>query len=127
VTGFEWTVIGMILFGMVMPSWIMVILTGIVIEQARRKAKTELARQSYVHEYAELCIKLNEMLKSADRTFNGPALVVYLRELKKYPEYKDMSILFLESISITGDGRFDDIARNELKSTEVYLLGLKDD
>ncbi len=126
-TGFEWTVIGMILFGMVMPSWIMVILTGIVIEQARRKAKTELARQSYVHEYAELCIKLNEMLKSADRTFNGPALVVYLRELKKYPEYKDMSILFLESISITGDGRFDDIARNELKSTEVYLLGLKDD
>ncbi|MBA3864621.1 MAG: hypothetical protein C0517_11845 [Erythrobacter sp.] len=112
---------------MVIPFWIMVILTGIVVEQTRRKAKKELARQSYVHEYSELCIRLNGMLKSADGTFNGPAMVVYLRELKKYPEYKDMSILFLESISITGDGRFDDIARNELKATEVYLLGLNDE
>lgn len=126
-TGFEWTTIGLIIFGMVIPFWIMVILTGIVVEQTRRKAKKELARQSYVHEYAELCIKLSEMLKAADGTFNGPALVAYLRELKNYPEYKDMSILFLESISITGDGRFDDIARNELKATEVYLLGLNDD
>jgi len=126
-TGFEWAALGLMLFGMVIPFWIMVILTTIVLELERKKQKAATARQSYVHEYAKLCIDLNSQLKAADGTFNGPAFVAYLRELKSYPEYKDMSIIMLEAITITGEGRFDEIARNELKATEIYLLGLNDE
>ncbi|MBI1402647.1 MAG: hypothetical protein GC147_05480 [Porphyrobacter sp.] len=126
-SAFEWAAVGLILFGMVIPFWLMTAFAVINYDQNRRRATKQDKRQSFVHEYVELSTKMNEMLSSGKDIIAGPALVAYLRELKKYPEYKDMSILFLESISITGDGRFDDIARNELKSTEVYLLGLNDD
>lgn len=126
-TAFEWTVVGLILFGMVIPFWLMTAFAVINYEQNRRRTAKEDKRQSFVHEYVELSTKMHEMLTSGKDNFAGPALVVYLRELKKYPEYKDLSILYLESVSITGNGRFDDIARNELKATEDYLLGLNDE
>ena len=126
-TAFEWTAVGLILFGMVIPFWLMTAITIFSYEQNRRKVAKQDRRQSFVHEYVELSTKMNEMLTSGKDTFAGPALVAYLRELKKYPEYKDMSILYLESITITGDGRFSEIARNELKATELYLLGLNDE
>ncbi|MEQ5788979.1 hypothetical protein J3454_13855 [Erythrobacter sp. NFXS35] len=126
-TTFEWTTLGLILFGMVIPFWLMTALAGINYEQNRRRAAKQDKRQSFVHEYVELSTKMNEMLTSGKENLPGPALAAYLRELKKYPEYKDMSILYLETVTVTGDGRFDEIARNELKATEEYLLGLDND
>lgn len=126
-TGFEWIALGLILFGMVIPFWLMTAFTVLTYEQNRRRAARQDKRQSFVHEYVELSTKMNEMLSSGDKTLAGPALVAYLREFKKYPQYKDMSILYLESITITGNGRFDEIARIELKAIEEFLLGLNDE
>ena len=128
-TTFEWTAIGLITVGMVIPFWIMVILTIIVVEQGRRKDVAK--RVTYVHEYAKLMKAMGDLLESSksssDGKFNGPTMVVYLREFKEYPQYRDATLLFLESLTITGSARFDDICKVELKNVEAHLLGLKDE
>ena len=46
-----------------------------------------------------------------------------IRELENYPEYRTLSVLFLEEITITGTKKFDQVMRAELQSVEAALLG----
>lgn len=110
---------------MVIPFWLMVIVTIMYVEQGRKKEKS--SRVSYVHDYARLVKAMNEDLKSSDGRFNGPAMIAYLKDLREYPEYRDPTLLFLEEITITGSGKFDEICKAELSSLETYLLELKHD
>ena len=123
--GFEWSVIGLVVFGMVMPFWLMVIITVMFVEQNRKKEKS--TKVSYVHEYARLVKTMNEEFKSSGGTFNGPAMIAYLKELRTYPEYREPTLLFLEEITITGSGKFDEVCKAELSGLETYLLGLTND
>ena len=125
VSSFEWTAIGLIIFGMVIPFWLMVIITVMFVEQNRTKGKS--AKVTYVHDYAHLVKTMNEEFKSSDGKFNGPAMIAYLKELRLYPEYREPTLLFLEEITITGSGKFDEVCKAELGSLETYLLGLKKD
>jgi len=125
VSSFEWTTIGLIIFGMVIPFWLMVIVTIIVVEQSRKKEKQ--TRTTYVHDYARLMHAMNDDLNSSDGKFNGPAMIAYLKELREYPQYREPTLLFLEEITITGSGKFDEVCKAELTSLETHLLGMKDD
>ncbi|WP_162925173.1 hypothetical protein [Aurantiacibacter odishensis] len=119
---FEWIALGLIIFGMVIPFWMLVIITIMAVEGNRKRDKS--GNTSYVHDYARLVKSMNEDLKSGDGKFNGPAMIAYLRDLRDYPQYREPTLLFLEEISITGSGKFDEVCKAELKSLETYLLGL---
>ena len=121
-TTFEWAALGTIVFGMVIPFWLMVIITLMFVEQNRKKNRPD--RISFVHEYARLVKAMNEDLKSSDGRFNGPAMVAYLKDLRNYPEYSQPTLLFLEEITITGNGKFDEVCKVELSNLEAYLLEL---
>ncbi|MEO1648876.1 MAG: hypothetical protein AAFR32_08660 [Pseudomonadota bacterium] len=127
-TGFEWTAIGLIVFGMVIPFWLMTIFSTIVLYQQQKLTKPP-KRKIVVHDYAKLMKAFEELLKPPvkDGNFNGPTMMVYLRELREYPQYRDTSLLFLEEISITGSKKFDDLCKAELKSIEDHLLGLENE
>jgi hypothetical protein len=125
-TTFEWAAVGLILFGMVVPCWIMVFLTVSFVRLANAKTKQELARQSSAHDYAKLTIEFGKFVSSGER-FNGPGAVAYVRELKSFPEYRDTTLLLLEEFNVSGKGKFDEVFRNELKEVEIYLLGLEND
>jgi len=127
-TGFEWTTIGLIIFGMVIPFWLMTVFSCIVLYQQQKLTKPP-KREILVHDYAKLMKAFGDLLHQPDKNgkFNGPTMMVYLRELKEYPQYRDTSLLFLEEISITGSKKFDDICKAELKSIEDHLLGLENE
>lgn len=65
--------------------------------------------------------------KSTEGGQNGASLVASIRELKNYPEHRDLTILYLEEISVTGTSKFDNLAKIEIKNIETYFLGFKDD
>ncbi|WP_298336879.1 hypothetical protein [uncultured Erythrobacter sp.] len=127
-TTFEWTVIGLILFGMVIPFWVMTVFAIILAEQARKQAKPS-DRPIKVHDYSKLMTAFDELLHQPNKNgkFNGPTMVAYIRELREYPQYRDATLLFLEEISITGSNEFDEVCKTELKSIETHLLGLNDE
>ena len=125
-TAFEWAAVGLILFGMVVPCWIMVFLTISFVRLANTKTKQELARRPSAQDYAKLTTEFGKFVSSGER-FNGPGAVAYVRELKSYPEYRDTTLLLLEEFNVAGKGKFDEVFRNELKEVEIYLLGLEND
>ncbi len=55
----------------------------------------------------------------------GPIWAAAVRELLEYPEYGDLSLLYLEEVSITGANKFDRVMENELKAVEASLLEKK--
>ena len=125
-TTFEWATVGLVLFGMVVPCWIMVFLTISFVRLANAKTKQEMARRSSAHDYAKLTTEFGKFISSGQR-FNGPGAVAYIRELKSFPEYRDTTLLLLEELNVSGQGKFDQVFRNELKEVEIYLLGLDTD
>ena len=125
-TTFEWAAVGLVLFGMVVPCWIMVFLTVSFVRLANEKTKQELALRSSAHDYAKLTTEFGKFISSGQR-FNGPGAVAYIRELKSFPEYRDTTLLLLEELNVSGQGKFDQVFRNELKEVEIYLLGLDND
>ncbi|KUO49514.1 MAG: hypothetical protein APF78_11910 [Sphingomonadales bacterium BRH_c3] len=126
-TTFEWAAIGLMVFGMVIPFWIVTILTLIVADQTRKMTKPP-SRPIKVHDYTKLMVAIDDLIHSdGTGTFNGPALQIYLREMKHYPEYKDTSLLYLEELSISGTKKWSVICRTEQKAVEEYLLGLEND
>ena len=126
-TTFEWTVIGLIVFGMVIPFWLMTVFAVLVADQTRKITKPP-SRPIKVHDYTKLMTAIDDLIHSkGSGSFNGPALQIYLREMKEYPDYKDTSLLFLEELSITGKSKWSDICRTEQKAVEQYLLELEND
>lgn len=122
VSGLEWSVIALILFGMVIPFWLLVFITVAAFRAIKREPSDGRADK-----YARLMRELSDVLSKESYKFNGPALIACLRDLKNFPEYRDASILFLDSISVTGKSKFDEMARTEIKAVDAYLLGLKDE
>ena len=121
-SGFEWAALGLIVFGMVIPFWSMLILMAFVVRKGRA-ANTA----SNVHDYVKLMESITESFARANGRHDGPTMMAYLRELKEYPQYREPTLLFLESLSITGSGPFDLMCKKELKDLEIFLLGLKND
>ncbi|WP_379554454.1 hypothetical protein [Qipengyuania sp. DGS5-3] len=126
-TMFEWAAVALIVFGMVIPFWVMTLLTMIVLYQQRKIFKPP-SRQIKVHDYTQLMVAIDDLIHSDGKaSFNGPALQTYLREMKHYPEYRETSLLYLEDLSISGAKKWSTICKAEQKAVEHYLLGLDDE
>ena len=121
VSAFEWAAVGLILFGMVIPFWLMTYLTAKAISKTPDAGPHRILRYNSVMDYLHSALK-----KPKEESTCGASLVATIRELKKYPESRDLTILYLEEITVTGSGKFDDLARAEIRDVETYLLGLKD-
>ncbi len=76
--------------------------------------------------YAHLLNYLRDELQDGVVGF-GPLWVATVRELRAYPEFADLTVLYLEEISVTGSDKFDRVMERELRETESFLLGLKND
>lgn len=122
-SGFEWAVIGLILFGMVVPFWAITIVTGILASKQKKAIKSpdRLMRYLELLDYMHAAFK-----KSNAEGQNGASIVAAIRELRNFPEHRDLSILYLEEVTITGESKFDDLARTEINDVEAFLLACKD-
>jgi hypothetical protein len=65
--------------------------------------------------------------KSEAEGQNGASIIASIRELNNYPEHRDLTLLYLEEISVTGTSKFDDLVKIEIQNIEKYFLGLNDD
>ena len=62
---------------------------------------------------------LDELDAEKNRAF---AIIIGVRELRSYPEYKDVTIALLSVIEITGKGHNEFMMIEEIKATESALL-----
>ncbi len=118
VTPFEWGILAIVAVGFVAPAWLVAF--GYLI--AARTTKPEEPNKRYFA-YAELLKSLHAQMDVSTRTVrNGPLFAATVRELANYPEYRTLSVLFLEEITVTGTKKFDNVVRAELKAVEAELL-----
>jgi hypothetical protein len=124
VNAFGWTAVARILFGMVIPFWLMTYFAAKAARQQTKDRKTpdRVLRYNELMDYLHAAWK-----KSSAEGQNGASIIASIRELKNYPEHRDLTILYLEEINVTGTSKFDDLAKVEIKDVETYLLGLKDE
>jgi len=122
VTQFEWGILAIVALGFVAPLWM------VAFSYVRRAAKpvAEEPNKRYFA-YAELLKSLHAQMDPQTRTVrNGPLFAATVRELANYPEYRTLSVLFLEEITVTGSKKFDNVVRAELKAVEAGLLEAAD-
>ncbi|MEE4155587.1 MAG: hypothetical protein V2I27_15615 [Erythrobacter sp.] len=117
----DWTLIALIICGVIVPN--AMIAYGVLRAGRRDEGlRARLPSQRYFA-YAQLLRSLRDQMDLERRQVaNGPLFIATLRELKEYPEYRALTLLFIEEITITGKKKFDDVARTELQSVENALL-----
>ena len=122
VTPFEWGILAIVALGFVAPAWL------VAISFVRRNRAPELQEPNKRYfAYAELLKSLHMQMDPKTRTVrNGPLFAATVRELANYPEYRTLSVLFLEEITVTGTKKFDNVVRAELKAVEAGLLEAAD-
>jgi hypothetical protein len=98
------------------PAWIFAIA---VRHGTRRRRPTEPSGRYFA--YSRLIGYIHDEMKTG-KVECGPRWVAAVRELREYPEFADISVLFLEEITITGGKKFDRVMEKELRDVESYLL-----
>lgn len=122
VTPFEWGMLAIAAVGFIVPAWLVAIS---FMMQARKTGPQEPNKRFFA--YAELLKSLHGQMDMQTRTVrNGPLFAATVRELANYPEYRTLSVLFLEEITVTGTKKFDQVVRAELKAVEADLLQAQD-
>lgn len=106
--------VGFVAFGI--PAWIF----ALSVYRAGNKPRKEEPSVRYFA-YTQLLTYLHDVVREGEPGF-GPMWMATVRELRNYPEYADVTILYLEEINITGSRKFDRIMKRELKETEAFLL-----
>lgn len=56
---------------------------------------------------------------------NAAILAASIRQLIRYPQYRDLSLLLLEEVNVNGHNKFEEMLRAELKKAETQLLGMQ--
>ncbi|MEP3420531.1 MAG: hypothetical protein ABJN35_02240 [Erythrobacter sp.] len=121
-TPFEWGILAIVALGFVVPAWIVAF--GFLARSRRPEAEEPNKRY---FAYAALLQSLHAQMDIKTRTVrNGPLFAATVRELANYPEYRTLSVLFLEEITVTGTKKFDNVVRAELKAVEAGLLDAAD-
>lgn len=120
VTTLEWSLIALVICGVIVPN--AMIAYGVLRSSGRDMREAGVPSQRYFA-YATLLKSLRSQMDfERRRVDNGPLFIATLRELKEYPEYGALTLLFIEEISIQGQKKFDNVARTELQSVETALL-----
>ena len=115
-SAFEITVLVIVFVGVVLPVWAAFLIIWIV----AKKNRVSKPSAKYLA-YSELVRSVYEQAKSG-KFDHGAIYVAAVRELQEYPEYADLSLFFLEELSVDGDSKFDRILKTEIKFVESRLL-----
>jgi hypothetical protein len=71
---------------------------------------------------------LERIMQELNKDHNlAPIIIAGIRELRKFPEYRDATILFLDEIAVTGDSHFDQLLKKEMTELENLLLEVSND
>ena len=71
---------------------------------------------------------LERIMEEFNKDHNiAPIIIAGIRELRRFPEYRDATILFLDEISVTGSSHFDQLLKKEMTELENILLHVSDD
>ena len=116
----ESTLLGLALVGLGVPAWIF----SIAIYHAAKRPRKQGDPSERYFVYARVLGFIHDEMKDG-HVDCGPIWAAAMRELRAYPEYADLSVLFLEEINITGTKKFDRVMEKELKETEAFLLGIR--
>ena len=114
-SAFELSILALIFVGVVVPVWVFLFM----VYTGRKVAIDKQPGTRYRAYMAVLDRLVHEVNKDAS---NGPAVVASMRELRTYPEYRDISVLLLNATNITGKTPYDRMLQVEVQQTEAFLL-----
>ncbi len=117
----ESIILGLAIVGLGIPAWIFSIA---VYHAARRPRIVEPGSRYFA--YMRVMEFLYKELGTG-KTECAPLWVATVRELRQFPEYADLSILYLEEVTVTGKQKFDRVMDEEIKETEAFLLESRND
>ena len=120
VTAFEWTLIGLIFVGVVLPIWAFFVAAFIA---ARRQRPTESSNRYFA--YVRIIDRILDEVKTENK--RGHIFAASVNELRSYPEFRHISVALLNDFNVTGNTQLDQILKAEITSTEAFLLEAKDD
>jgi hypothetical protein len=75
--------------------------------------------------YGRLIRRLQNEINSEPNL--APLIVAYIRGLRMFPEHRDTTVMFLDTISVHGQTPFDHLVRQEVTTLLDELLGYKND
>ena len=75
--------------------------------------------------YANLIRVLHSEINRDDNL--APIIIAYLRGLRLFPEYRDTTVMYLDSIEVSGHSQFDDLMKSEVTALLDDLLRPKND
>jgi hypothetical protein len=129
VTTFQAIAIIAALVGIGIPAW----LFGLAVYLAAKRPRKEKPSSRFFA-YARLLQSIHDQIIAGKVTAekndfvveHGALFTATIRELKEYPEFRDLTLLYLEEINVTGSKKFDHVMRNELNAIESHLLSQGD-
>jgi len=75
--------------------------------------------------YANLIRLLHREINREDNL--APIIVAYLRGLRLFPECRDTTVMYLDTIEVSGHSQFDDLMKREITALLDDLLRPKND
>lgn len=117
----EWIGLGLVFLGIAVPAWIFSLALYTL---SKRSPAGEPSARYFA--YMRVIQFLHQEIETG-KTRCAPLWVATLRELREYPEYADLSVLYLEEIMVTGQEKFDRVMEQEIKETEAFLLESNND
>ncbi len=126
VSTFEALVLGLLFFGAIVPIWG---LLGVLYVTERRRGRfLETARRgedsiTRLDAYTRIIHSILDEIKNTEN--RAPVLIACVRELSSFPEYRDLTVLLLDEISVTGSTHFDQLMKQEMTRLETSLLESK--
>jgi hypothetical protein len=57
----------------------------------------------------------------------APVIIAYIRGLRAFPEYRDTTVMFLDTIEVHGHTHFDQLMKREMAAVLDDLLGSNND
>jgi hypothetical protein len=73
--------------------------------------------------YAALIRRLQDEINSEPNL--APVIIAYLRGLRLFPEYRDTTVMYLDTIEVHGHSQFDQLLKREVAALLNELLGSK--
>ena len=125
---FEGLLLFLAFLGIGIPAWIL----AMAVYRVAASASDDYRSQHYLAYFRLIEYIRNHFDAGKDRSNTnnnifGPLFVATVRELKEYPKFADITLLYLEEIKVTGSNKFDRVMETELRDTEKYLLGMIDE
>ncbi len=116
-SAFESLLLVIALIGLGIPTWICA-----AIAISSKNQAVAVKDSSFVAYSALIDRILDEFEKDRGR---GPIMVAAVRELRSFPEYRDITVLLLNDVTVTGSSQYDRLMEVEIRETEAFLLEVK--